>query len=289
MAEVAVHPKRYYRCLMLNLLVCLLLASPQASPAQPATPQAPTPSRPRPQTPPASQTRRPTTATLEIRVTDRSGTPLEGAHISADGPSMRNATTDSNGLATVRTMTPGNYRIRAERDGFVALEKEINAKSGPPVTTELALSVAPPPPAPPPPPPAPEPPPPAPAPPPLGTPGEPRIVSIPDIAEKSLGGRDAVKTFAIGCSGITSAQLVQVRDLLPNASRKEADEMLYFVAGEATLKLADKEQSITPGSFSIVPRSTPYALTRKGRNPVIFLSVITGPPCTPASASTSRR
>ena len=72
---------------------------------------------------------------------------------------------------------------------------------------------------------------------------------------------------------------------LPNAMHSEADEMLYVVAGDATLKLAEKEMSITSGWFSIVPRGTPYSISRKGRNPVILLSLVGGPPCAPAASS----
>jgi hypothetical protein len=45
------------------------------------------------------------------------------------------------------------------------------------------------------------------------------------------------------------------------------------------LTLGSREQIITPGSFALVPRNTTYAVTRRGRNPTILLSVVAGEPC----------
>jgi hypothetical protein len=33
------------------------------------------------------------------------------------------------------------------------------------------------------------------------------------------------------------------------------------------------------GSFAAIPRDTPFVVARRGRNPVIFLSVLSGEPC----------
>jgi mannose-6-phosphate isomerase-like protein (cupin superfamily) len=111
------------------------------------------------------------------------------------------------------------------------------------------------------------------------TPGEPRVVDIPAIAEKSLGGREPVRTLPIGCSGASNAQLILLRDSMPTTTHADQDEMLYVVAGEATLRLGEKDQRITPGWFSVVPRGTPYALTRRGSTQVILLSIVGGQAC----------
>jgi mannose-6-phosphate isomerase-like protein (cupin superfamily) len=259
----------------MNILFALLLAAqPPTSGAAPAPQPAPA-ARPAPQRRPAAN------ATVEVRVTNRTGDPAPGAHVTFEGPSQRNGTTDINGLVTFRTMTPGAYRIRAEGEGLIALEKELAVKGGAPMTAEFALSAAPPPPAPA---PAPEPPPPPP-PPPTGDPGEARLVSIPDLAERSLSARNPVKIQAIGCSGMATARLLLVRDPVPSNSRDDADEMLYLVAGEAKLNLGETEETITPGSFFVVPRKTSYGITRRGRNPAILLSVVSGVPCTSAAGA----
>jgi mannose-6-phosphate isomerase-like protein (cupin superfamily) len=261
---------------MLSLLMLMVVAGgPQTTP--PARPQTAPPAGPQ-ATPPA---RRPVAAgaTVEIRVSDRMGNPLTGAMVAAEGPSSRESSTDTEGRATFRTLTAGTYRVRAVREGFITLEKEVAVRVAPLPTIEFSLSAAPPPPSPPPPPP----PPPvqavaSPAPPPV-EPGEPRLVDVPALAEKSLGGREPLRMLSIGCSGHTAAQLIVVRDAIPTAAHPNRDEMLYVVAGEATLNLGQKAQAIAPGWLSVVPRGTSYALTRKGRNPVVLLSFVGGPPC----------
>jgi len=210
-----------------------------------------------------------------------------GAHVLAEGPSQREGSTDALGNVTFRTLTSGTYRVRAEGEGFIALEKELLIRNTVAVNAEFALSPAPPPPAPPP-APAPAPPPPvAAAPPPaprvVYPPGEAKVLSITDLAERSLSGREPVKTVPIGCSGASHAELIIVRENIPATSSNTADQMMYLVAGEVALALGGKEQVMAPGSFSIVPHGTNYGLTRRGRNPAVFLTVIAGEPCTAAA------
>jgi mannose-6-phosphate isomerase-like protein (cupin superfamily) len=108
---------------------------------------------------------------------------------------------------------------------------------------------------------------------------------MPDLAEKSLSGRDNVKVVPVGCSGLTSARLIVLRDSLPSASYVDADESLYLVAGEATMTIESKAQALTAGWFAMLPRGTNFEVVRKGRNPVIFLSLLNGRPCTEAAAA----
>lgn len=207
--------------------------------------------------------------------------------MSAEGPSSRDGETDGRGMVTLQTVTPGAYRMRASGDGFITLEKEVAVKAGataPPV--EFALSAAPPPPK------APEPPPPpkaelppAPVASPNIMPGQPRVLSLLDLAEKSLGGRDAVRRVPIGCSGQGNAELLVVRDSAQFPARADADATIYVVAGEVTLQLAGKDQDLSPGWFSIVPRGSSHGVSRKGKNPAILLSIASGPTCAPQSAS----
>jgi hexosaminidase len=82
---------------------------------------------------------------------------------------------------------------------------------------------------------------------------------------------------------VSPLALIVLREAIPAGTNKDADEMLYLVAGEATLTLGGKEQPITPGWFTIVPRGTSYALGRKGKNPAILLSTVYGRPCGVAS------
>ena len=100
-----------------------------------------------------------------------------------------------------------------------------------------------------------------------------------DLAERSLSGKDGVKVVPIGCTGLTSARLIVLRDALPAASYADADENLYLMAGEATMTIDAKQQSLTPGWFAQLPRGTKFEVVRKGRNPVIFMSLLNGRPC----------
>jgi mannose-6-phosphate isomerase-like protein (cupin superfamily) len=182
-----------------------------------------------------------------------------------------------------RTLAAGTYRVRATHQAFIALEKEITVRPGVSISVEFALSAAPPPPEPPPPPPAPRPPPPPAAPVAPSPPaGEARIIAIPEVAERSLGGREPVRIVPLGCSGLTNAQLLVVHEGRQSPARADIDETLYVVAGEAMLNIGGKEQVITSGWFGLVPRGTPHSVTRRGRNPAILLSIAGGQPCAPA-------
>jgi mannose-6-phosphate isomerase-like protein (cupin superfamily) len=268
----------------MSALLALLFVIPlaQAKPAAPP-PQAPPPQAPPAQTKPAPSPRRSpaapaATAILQARVTNRSGTPIEGAQVIAEGPTPRDGVTDKDGVVVFRTMQAGTYRVRAANDEYVTLEKETAVRTGATNAIDFALArdLS----APPPPPPAPveAPPPPPPAAPKVMA-GAPRILSVPDLAEKSLDGRDPVRTVTIGCSGVSNSQLLVVRDSMQVPAQADADVTLYVVAGEAMLNLGGRQQAITSGWFSVVPRGTPHTITRRGRNPAILLSVVAGPIC----------
>ena len=198
--------------------------------------------------------------------------------VTAEGPLSRAGQTNAEGRVSLRTMTPGTYRVRAEGEGFVTLEKEVTLRAATPLNVEFALNAAPPAAAA-----TPAAAPAAPTTAPAATndlePGEPRVVSLLDLTEKSLGGRDPLKTVAVGCSGLNRSQLLVVREATRPAARPDVDEALYLIAGEATLTLGGRDQAITPGWFSLVPRGTAYGIAKKGRNPAVLLSVVAGVPC----------
>jgi mannose-6-phosphate isomerase-like protein (cupin superfamily) len=212
---------------------------------------------------------------IAVRVTDRTGMTLEAAHVTAEGPVNRDGTTDRNGGVTFKNLNAGTYRLRIELAGFFTLEKEVAAKAGVTTSTDAALSAAPPPP---PPPPAPIPAPAAPAPP-LLVPGDPKVVSISDLAEKELVNKDVTRETPIGCSAATAVRLILTRDAVASHTHADGDETLYVVAGEASLKLAGQDYALAAGSLALVPRGAEHSLTRRGRNPVIVLSTLNGPAC----------
>ena len=216
---------------------------------------------------------------LGLTVAGENGMPLSGANVRLSGASNdRVGTSGADGLVTLVNLPPGTYRARITRDGYITLDKEVTIRAAAKLAAEAVLSAAPPPPAPPP------PPPPVPAAPATSNtlkPGSPHYSSIIDLAtqmEKALRDTPTVERD-LGCSGGSASRLIMTRENVSMHTHGDADEMLYVVAGDATLTVADKDQGVQPGWFSVVPRGMSHSLTRRGRNPLLHLSVRSGPAC----------
>lgn len=261
---------------MTALLVLMLALQQTSAAAQPSA--APTTASPT-QAPARRSTTAPT-STLRVHVTDRQGLALQGVQVTAEGLVSREGTSDAVGQVLLLTLPNGTYRLRASGDAFVTLEKEVVVRSGASTAApvEMTLSSAPPPP-PPPEPPAPSDTPAAPITPASAPAGELRVVSIADLAERSLSGREPIKRVPVGCSGLDDTQMIVLRETLKGSEDQGVDQMLYVVAGEATLTLGGRDQTISSGWFVLVPRGMSHTLTRRGRNPAILLVVSGGQPC----------
>ncbi len=209
-------------------------------------------------------------------ITDGSGAPLDNVHVSATGPVTRETLSIDTGVARLNSVRPGDYRLRFEREGFITLERDLTVKGGSPATLDVSLTAAPPPP------PAPEPQ----APPASkGPPGKAQWVDLADFIEKNfISGGEPQKEDEIGCTAGARSTLLQVRDTIPEKARPDADEAIFVIAGEGTLRLGNQDVQLSSkvGTFAVVPRGTVRGLTRtgKGKNPLIVLSVVSGPPCT---------
>src|SRR5262249_12687268 len=131
---------------------------------------------------PAAEVRSCQPASLQIRVTDRTGAPLASAHVKVEGRGARQGTTNAAGCATFNNLTAGKDMLRVDRDAFITLEKEFTGVAGRPTVVAAALSPA------------------TPAAP-SGPAGPSRVLSIPDLAERQLIAREPVKESPIGCSG----------------------------------------------------------------------------------------
>ncbi len=249
-------------------LVGLLLAA-QAT-AQTAQPAAQTPAPQRRATP------RP--AGLQVIVRDVSGSPLAGVKVTASGAVSQEVVTDDKGTATVSPLRDGTYRLRFERDGFVTVERDVAVRSGQPAEVYAAMrisSVQPAPAAAPPPPTAPLPPPPV-----AAAPIEPPVfVSIPSFLDKNLVRRGPPKESLMGCLADSTTRLLQLPDALSEHTHSTVDEILYVVAGQGTVRLKNDSSDIEPGSLSIIPRGVAHAIDRRGKNPLILVSVLSGEPC----------
>jgi mannose-6-phosphate isomerase-like protein (cupin superfamily) len=276
-----------------------------------ATPSGQTPSaRPRP---PASSS-----TMVFVHVRDTSGHPLAGVRLQVDGAASGEFTTDGEGVVRLSSMRDGAYHLRFERKGFIELERELSLRGGQPDVIDVALAVAPPDSAPPstpatasprapsaspapaatsarpataaPPAPASPPqgqaqrPPPAAARPALTAPppaaGDQKTLSIPTFLDRNFIGREPLKESILGCTPTATTRLLQLRDSLAEHVHADVDESLYVVAGEGSLLVPNQAPApIAPGSLSIVPRGAPHAIERRGKNPLILLSTLSGVPC----------
>jgi len=213
---------------------------------------------------------------LTIQVTDPLGAPVAEAAVTVTGPVAREGVTAADGSLHLTNMRPGTYRLRFAREGSITLERELILRAGESPTVEVALSPAP---AAPPAPVAPI----APAAtgaPSLGPPGDPKFTPVPLFLEKNfIGGREARKDSVLGCTPTGTATLHQLRDSWLAHTHDNAEEWIYVVAGEGALRIGETNQRLQAGTFSLVPHTVRHALIPQGRNPLIIISVLSGPRC----------
>jgi len=213
--------------------------------------------------------------TLSVAAVDGAGAPIPGARVILSGAAARDATTRDDGTIRLIRLKAGSYRVRVEHARFITLERELTLRAGQSQKIEMALSEAP-----------------AmaperaeeeeaveaeetPAP-----PGEARSLLITNFIEKNFIGRNPKRDDELGCTASARTRLIQLRESLPEESLPDADEVIYVVAGEGTLRLGNRDVELDSSSLAVIPRGTVKALTRKGRNPLIVLSVVSGPSCT---------
>ena len=213
---------------------------------------------------------------LVLTAVGEKGDALQGAAIAVHGATVdRAGTTGVDGAVTLTNLPAGTYRARITRDGFFTLEKEVAIRAGARTTAEAVLSAAPPPP---PPPPAPTPVQPTPTPSTLKA-GQPQVVLLTELADQLLKDPKATER-EIGCSGATSSRLILVREPLSLHRHVDVDETLYVMAGEGSLTLGSRDQTIGPGSVVVVPRGTSHQIVKRGRGPAVaLLSVQSGEAC----------
>jgi mannose-6-phosphate isomerase-like protein (cupin superfamily) len=261
-------------------MLALCLAMPAAAqtpppaqppPAQPTQPTTKAPAKPRP---PRTQAPDPAASrglVLTVQVTNTFGQALDAVRITAAGPVAREGVTDQAGLVRFAGMRPGEYRLHLEKEGLVTLEKDVSLAAGKSIAIDATMNEAP---KPPPPPPTP-----APTAAPTGPPGEPRVLSVSDFIEKNLIAREPMKQSSLGCSGVLRSVLLQIRDPLAETTDDQLDQTLYVVAGQGTLKLGGRENPLGASSLAIIPRGTPYSLTRRGNAPLFILLSRANEPC----------
>ena len=228
-----------------TLCICTLAALTSASLAAQTTP-------PVPPAKPAAPSRAPAPApvkfgTITIQVTDALGAPLAETTVTTiTGVVSREGVTAADGSVRMMNMRPGTYRLRFVRDGSMTLESELTLRSGESLTLDVSLTPAPPPPK------APEPVAPPPATATLGAPGDPKVTPVPLFLEKNfIGGREGRKDSSLGCTATGTATLHQLREAWLAHTHEDAEEWIYVVAGEGTLRLGTTDQKVQAGTFSL--------------------------------------
>jgi len=245
------------------------------------------PPPPQGQTQAAPRRPRPRPAATHVVVRDQSGTPLASAHVTLSGAASKDAVTDGQGAVSFPALRDGTYRLRFEHEGFFSLERELTIRNGLPAEVEVALNAAPPPP-PPPPPPQPEPPSPPPPQPPTGPPV---LLSIPAFLDRNFIGREPLKESVLGCTAGGTTRLLQLHDGIAPHTHADLDEVLYVVAGSGAIRIREEATAVGPGFLSVIPRGLPHAIERRGKNPLVVVSTLSGAPCGGPSLtqSSSRR
>jgi mannose-6-phosphate isomerase-like protein (cupin superfamily) len=206
-----------------------------------------------------------------VSVKDPNGENLDKVKLILSGAAEGEYETAAAGTAVLTNIKDGQYRIRCERDGFVTLEREFTIKGGALTPVDIVLNPAPPPPPPPPPPPS--------------TPvitanaGPPVNVNIPDYLDRNYVGRDPMKESVLACKPAETVRLLQLRDNLAEHVHDKVDEVLYVVAGDGALRIGDQNMPLKAGSLAVVPHGTAHALERRGKNPLILVSTLSGAAC----------
>ena len=269
------------KALMLAVLAVTCTASAFAQGRGTATTQPPpTTTQPPPPTmqPPQPRPAPARPATPRVTVRDQSGTGLSGVKLTITGPTSAEFRTDGSGSVTMTNLRNGTYRMRCEHEDFVTLEREFVVRAPQPAAIDVTLNRAPPPPPPPPAPAAPPPPKVEPPPPPRS--GPPVTISLLEYIDKNfIGGREPLKESILACNGLETVRLLQLREPLAEHTHDNMDEVLYVVAGEGLIRLGTAPTNLSAGSLSVVPHGTPHTLERRGRNPLIVLSTLSGAPC----------
>lgn len=262
--------------LLLSLLgTPIHLAAQTPAPTPPATPP-PTTAPAQPQKPRPAPRAQPTARTaLLITATSPDGRTLPGVRVDVLGAADRSGETDENGTLRFANMRPGTYRVRFSGPGLIAFEREAVVRAGQTADLDVTLNPAPEPPQPEPAPEQPQ----APVTVPEGPAGEPKLQSILDLLEKEFIGRQPRRETLLGCSVNLRSMMIQLNEALPERLYESAEAAYYVLGGEGTIRLNGRESALVTGSFALIPRGTAHAFVRKGRRPLILLSLLSGEAC----------
>ena len=207
--------------------------------------------------------------TFAVFVTNPSGMPIPDARVTVSGPVERSTRTER-GRAVFEGLPSGTYRVRFEKAGYVAFEREVAGRGSRPIDVKVSLTPLPGPP--------------------LSPVGalppqqiDPKLVvlDLPAFIEKNYIGRASGKTTPLGCSMGGAGTLLQLNEPIAEHRHDEADEFVYVIAGEGVAKFGQREETLGPAVFLMIPRHMPHTITTGKKKPLVMMSVRAGEPCRP--------
>jgi uncharacterized RmlC-like cupin family protein len=107
----------------------------------------------------------------------------------------------------------------------------------------------------------------------------PVTIDLPTFIEKNFIGRAAGKTSPLACGAGGPALLIQAREPIAEHMHADADEYLYVIAGEGSLRTGKTVEPMKAGVLIMVPRGVLHAIAATGRNPLELLSIQAGAHC----------
>jgi mannose-6-phosphate isomerase-like protein (cupin superfamily) len=118
-------------------------------------------------------------------------------------------------------------------------------------------------------------------------------VSIPEFLDKNYIRREPLKESVLSCSSSATTRLLQMHENIAEHTHADLDEALYIVAGEGAIRINGESTAVTAGSLTIVPHTVAHSIERRGKNPLMVLSMLSGAPCRaeppPSNASNSSK
>jgi mannose-6-phosphate isomerase-like protein (cupin superfamily) len=206
--------------------------------------------------------------TFAVMVTDSSGAPITDVRVSLIGPVQRSARTEG-GRIVFENVPAGDYRIRFERPGFVAVEQQVTGRGAKPIPVNVTLAA--------------EVPPPKPVAPlaPLKERSDAKLVvlDMPAFIEKNYIGKAPDRTTPMACATGGSSTLIQINVAIVEHTHPDSDEFIYVIAGQGSARMGERVEPLGPGVFMMIPRGVPHAFAVGSKKPLVFVSTRAGDKC----------
>jgi mannose-6-phosphate isomerase-like protein (cupin superfamily) len=96
-------------------------------------------------------------------------------------------------------------------------------------------------------------------------------IDLPDQGQR-LQGNPVAAALIHGDDAVT-VNLLKLSGPVAMHRHVQCEEVVYLLAGEGMLHLADSERSLRAGDFVVVPRDTPHGFTPTGSEPTVILQM----------------